>query len=205
MRNKKTFAAVLLAFSLVLGFRLPLEPVQAQSQPEAYIASVSGQATTAAIILSIEPSATVGLRLQSWCITTSNATAAAAVTVTVQRRTTAASSGGTALTAEGTGTTAVSKLNPSSASFPGIARLGGTPGTAGAVFDQISFAVGEVAAGAADPFGPSPVCVAYGGVGQLPMPSIAPGATNGISINISAAGAGGLASGSIRAVVLLGQ
>src|SRR5262245_53012222 len=118
--------------ALLIAALLPL-PARAQSSAkQTYVASVSGQATTGAILLSIEAPAASGFRLVGWCVGTTSATAAAGVTVTVQRTTTA-SSGGTALTAEGTGTTVVSKLNPGHANFPGVARLGGTPGTAGAV------------------------------------------------------------------------
>ena len=161
-----------------------------------YIASISGQATTAAIILSIESSATLGFKISRICVASTPATAAAAVTVTVQRRNTAASSGGTALTADGTGTTAISRLDLSDAAFGGIARQGGTPGTAGAVLDQWGWTVGELGAGVADPPSEAPICQTYGLAGSKPL--VAPiGVLNGISINVSAAGAGGLASGTI--------
>lgn len=190
--------------ALSILFVLLALAVQASAQvmPDTYIASVSGQATTAAYLLSIEAPAGSGFRLQSYCVTSSAATAAAAVTITV-RRTTTASSGGTALTNEGTGTTAVSKVPGLSqvASFPGIARLNGTPGTAGAVIDQQSIQVPVITAGESDPY-----CFIYGvNLGQMPMPSVPAGTANGISINVSAAGAGGLASGNIRAVILMGQ
>lgn len=187
-----------LAAALVLAVATP---AAAQLPPDAWRAAVSGQATTAAYILSLEPTDAAGFRISEVCVSSSSATAAAAVTVTVSRRTTA-STGGTLLTAEGTGTTTVSKLrHEMAANFPGIARLGGTPGTIGAVVDQWSFAVGELGAGAADTAGPPPQCKRYD-----PMISVGPGAaSNGLAINVSAAGAGGLATGSISAVILLGQ
>ena len=177
-------------------------PLYAQV-PRTYIASVGAQATTAAILLSIEAPAGEGFRLAKVCVGVSAATAAAAVTVTV-RRTTSASSGGTALTAEGTGTTAVSKLFHNDINFAGVARLNGTPGTAGATLDQWGFSVGELGAGAADPPSIAPVCVSYD-TGRVAMPAIAAGTANGLSINISAPGAGGLASGAISAVIVMGD
>lgn len=169
-----------------------------------YVISLSAQATTAAIILSIEAPASQGVKLAGFCWDTSNATAAAAVTISLQRRTTA-SSGGTACTNEGTtvsgaGCTA-SKMDGADANFPGIARNGGTPGTAGAVLDQIGHQAGIVATGAG---GTPPQCQWYGGAGSAwKMPTIAAGIANGLTINVGAAGAGGIASGSISAYVIV--
>lgn len=178
-----------------------LEVVDGRSSRPTYIVSVGGQATTAAYILSIESSAATGFKLVQLCVGSSNATAAAAVTVTVARRTTA-SSGGTALTAEGTGATSVSKVDPSDGNFTGIARLGGTPGAAGPVLDQFGFSVGEIAAGTADTAGPPVFCKSYGGATGEKPPTVSPGAANGLSINVGAAGSGGLASGSISATII---
>lgn len=169
-----------------------------QSARPTYIAAVSGQATTAAVVLSIESSASTGFKLIRVCVSSSAATAGAAVTVTVQRRSTA-SSGGTALTAEGTGATTVTKMDPLDANFAGVARLGGTPGTAGAVLDQWSMVVPEV--GTIDSQSPPPICKTYGDTGEK-SPVVAAGTANGLSINVSAAGAGGLAGGSISATVI---
>ena len=159
-----------------------------------YVASVSGQATTAATLVSLEASSNQRVWISKVCVATSPATAAAAVTVTLQRRTTA-SSGGTALTNEGTGTTAVSKLDPNDSNFAGIARLNGTPGTGGAVIDQWGFVAPVITAGGAAPF-----CLNYydDGAGvPIKIPTIAAGVANGISVNVSAAGAGGLADGAV--------
>jgi hypothetical protein len=188
---------LLVALSVVLALAVQ---AAALPPPDTYVASVSGQPTTAAILLTVEAPAAQGFRLVRWCVSgLSNATAAAAVTVTV-RRTTTASSGGTALTAEGTGTTAVSKYIPTSANFPGVARLNGTPGAAGAVFDQIGYTVATAFA--------SPdaglMCKEYGLAGEA-QPSVPPGVTNGISINVSAIGAGGLSSGTLTALIVMGQ
>jgi hypothetical protein len=188
----------LLAIAVLLALVAP--SLFAVTSPDTYIVSVSGQPTTAAILLSIESSSTLGFRLLSWCADgISNATAAAAVTVTVQRRTTAASSGGTLLTNEGTGTTAVTKVDPLSPNFPGIARLNGTPGTAGAVIDQRAL---QVATGFASQS--TPICQDYIN-DYARAPSIPAGVVNGVSINISAVGAGGISSGTITALIALGQ
>jgi hypothetical protein len=168
-----------------------------------YTVSLSGQATTAAIVVSIEASAGTGFKLAGFCWDVSNATAAAAATISVQRRTTV-STAGTACTNEGTtiggAGCAVTKMDPADASFGGIARNGGTPGTAGAVIDQIGHQVGIVATGAG---GTPPQCQFYGGAGSAwKMPTVQAGVTNGLTINLSAAGAGGLASGSISAYII---
>lgn len=169
-----------------------------QSTRPTYIASVGAQATTAAILLTIEAGASQGFRLVGWCISTSPATAAAAVTITV-RRTTTASSGGTALTADGTGTTAISRLDAADAAYPGIARLNGTPGTAGATLDQIGTVAGLI--GSVDSVH-APICKWYG-LGGEKQPLVAAGVANGLSINVSSAGAGGLADGAITAIIAL--
>lgn len=156
-----------------------------------YIASVSGQDPASAIILSLEASAGTGIKVQRICSSMSPATASAAVTVTVQRRTTA-SSGGTALTAEGTGATAVTKLDPSSSNFGGVARLGGTPGTGGAVIDQWGYVTGTVA----NNTGLAMFCMPYAIAGTKPI-YITAGTANGITVNISAHGAGALLDGAI--------
>lgn len=168
------------------------------SSKATYHVAASGQATTAAYIVSIESASGVGFRLTEVCVSSSPATAGAAVTVTIQRRTTA-SSGGTALTNEGTGATTVAKHDPSDANYSGVARLGGTPGTAGAVVDQWSFVVPEV--GTVDSALPAMPCRRYGENGGKPI-IVQNGTANGLSINVSAAGAGGLSGGSISAEII---
>lgn len=165
-----------------------------------YIASVGAQATSAAITLSIESSATQGFKVTKICVSGSVATAAAAVNVTVQRTTTA-SSAGTALTAEGTGTTAISKMDPSSSNYGGIARLAGTPGASGAMLDQWGYTAGEVGAGAADPPSQPTYCKTYTDDGAQ-APTVSAGVTNGIIITVSTHGAGGLADGAISATLI---
>lgn len=190
--------AALLAVPAALPAQTTIRGTAAGTVPSTratYVASTGAQATTAAILLSLEAGPTKSIRVTRVCYAASVATAAAAVVVTM-RRTTAASSGGTAAVNEGTGTTVVTKLDPASANFSGVARLGGTPGTAGATLDQWGFTAGELGAGAADPPGQPTQCVYFGGAGQQ-MPTVQPGIVNGISVNVSSHGAGGLAAGAI--------
>ena len=70
------------------------------------------------------------------------------------------------------------------------------------MLDQHGFMVGEIGAGTADPGGPLPFCRIYGQGGEH-YPTVAAGVANGLSINLSAAGAGGLAFGSITAIVVV--
>lgn len=163
-----------------------------------YIATVTGATTTAAYNLQIESSASLGLKVYRVCVTYSlGATAAGTViTTTVSRRTTA-SSGGTALTIEGTGTTAVTKLDYTQANFSGLARgLAATLGTAGATLDQWAFPQTVVAATT----GITPatlICREYGMSGGTKPIIVQSGTANGLAVNVSAGGAGSLAVGSI--------
>lgn len=163
-----------------------------------YIATVTGATTTAAYNLQVEASASLGLKIYRVCVTYSlGATAAGTViTTTVSRRTTA-SSGGTALTNEGTGTTAVTKLDYSQANFSGLARgLAATLGTAGATLDQWAFPQTVVAATT----GITPIsliCREYGMSGGSQPIIVQAGTANAVAVNVSAGGAGSLAVGSI--------
>lgn len=165
-----------------------------------YSVSMGAQATTAAMTLSIEAAAGTGFKLGNFCISTSSATAAAKVDIVVQRRTTA-SSGGVACTNEfttvaGTGC-AISKMDPADSNYGGVGRNGGTPGTAGAVLGQWGVTVPALASGF-----PQPVCMDdLLGRGYKPYIVLA-GTGNGLTITVSAAGAGGLASGAITAYII---
>jgi hypothetical protein len=172
---------------------------QGNSTRPTYIASASGIATTALYNLTIEAPNTQGLKLVSWCVGVSNATAAAAVSVQVSRRTTA-SSAGTQLVNEAAGN-AVTRMDPGDAAFGGIVRLTGTLGTAGAMLDQHSFTIGEQGAGTADVPGLPVFCRTYGLSGEK-LPTVVAGVNNGITINVSTNGAGALASGSISATFI---
>jgi hypothetical protein len=171
-----------------------LETVTGKSARATYICSAGALVTTALYNLSVEAPAANNVRILGWCVGASTATAAAAVTVTLQRRTTA-STGGTAATAEGTATPAVSKMDPADSNFGGICRLTSTLGTAGAVLDQVGFQTGVVASQDSLPV----FCRGYEpSSGKAPL--VLAGVANGVSLNVSAPGAGGLASGSISIV-----
>lgn len=161
-----------------------LRASQGASTRTTYRASVSGLTAATAHTLSIESAAGTGFKLSGFCVSVSNATAASSIAVTVARRTTA-SSGGTALTNNGTGTTAITSFDGDS-SYGGIARIDGTPGTAGAVLDQYQFQIGIIATGAGSSL---PFCVQYGQWGEQ-MPTVAAGVNNGLSIAVPSFGAG---------------
>lgn len=165
-----------------------------------YRCTATGLATTAAYNMSIESAAGTGFKLVRWCVGISNATAAAAVTVNVNRRSTA-SSAGTAATSEGTGSPSISKMDPADGNYGGVCRITATLGTIGALLDGQSFQVGELGAGTADPTATDEFCKEYGKLGDK-MPIVAAGTANGLSITVTAPGAGGLASGSITATII---
>jgi hypothetical protein len=162
-----------------------------------FVATVTGATTTAAWNLQVESPAATGIKVYKICVAYGlGATAAGTiVTTTVSRRTTA-SSGGTALTNNGTGTTAVTDLSGAAVAYGGLARgLAATLGTAGATLDQWAHRQNVLAATTAvDPI--SQVCRDYGQNGIMPI-TIPSGATNGIAVNVSAGGAGSVAVGSI--------
>jgi hypothetical protein len=160
-----------------------------------YTASAGGLVTTALYSMQIEAEVGRGFRIQQICIGTSAATAAALQTVTV-RRSTAAGSGGTALPAEGTAALGVAQMVPGTGNWGGRTVHTGTAGTAGALLDTWGWTVPEIAAGTADPGLTLPFCKRYGSDGSQ-MPTVVAGTANGVSIAVTAAGAGGLASGSI--------
>jgi hypothetical protein len=167
-----------------------------------YGASVGALSCNATNLLVIESAAGTGFKLASWCVSYSSvATAAAAINVFV-RRETAASSGGTALTAEGTGTTSISQFVPGTGNYGGVARGGAaTSGAAGATLDQVGFTIGELGAGVADPPSPGVFCRTYGLAGDQ-LPAVASGIANGIVISMSASGAGGLSNCALSAVII---
>jgi len=166
-----------------------------------YRCTATGLATTALYSMQINAGAVLGFKLAKICIGTSAATAAALQTVTVQRRTTA-STGGTTAAAEATTSPSISKMNPASSNFSGVCTVTPTLGTAGPVLDGYGWTVPEIGAGAADPGTVRAQCYEYGDDGARQMPTVVAGTTNGISISVTAAGAGGLAAGSITATII---
>lgn len=169
--------------------------VRGTSSQPTYIASAGGLATTAAYALSLEAEVTRGFRIQKICIGTSPATAAAVQTVTI-RRTTTASTGGTVVTAEATGANSVAKMDPADGNWSGVVRLTGTAGTAGALLDTWSFTTSEIGAGTADGNGQAVYCRTYGDESEK-APRVLAGVALGVDVRVTAAGAGGLAAGSI--------
>jgi len=159
-----------------------------QSTRPTYIVSATGNTCTAAVTLSIEAGASTGFKLARVCVYGGQATASTNPVVTVARRSTA-SSGGTACTAEGTSAgCAISKMDPADGNWPGVARVNGTPGTAGAILDAWGVYVGELGtgeSGAQDPF-----CKEYGTNGGK-LPVVASGTANGLSVVLGSPGAGG--------------
>jgi hypothetical protein len=161
-----------------------------------YTCIATGLTTTALYSLQLDAEASRGYKLARVCVGSTAATAAALQTVTIQRRTTA-STGGTAATAEGTASPAVSQHVPGTGNWGGRCAVTPTLGTAGAVLDGWGITVPEIGAGTADPAGPDVVCKEYGDTGGDQMFTVASGTANGISVSVGSAGAGGLASGSI--------
>lgn len=146
----------------------------------------ANQAGTSDMSVSIE-AGTRPFRLTRWCASVSPATATAASVITVRRRTTA-SSGGTVFTSDGTGSsnTAHAFQIQTDGSLQGVARLGGSVGTAGPTLDQYGMNTGEMGATQLPNI---PWCRNYDAdSGKAPL--IMPGVNNGISITISSSGSG---------------
>jgi hypothetical protein len=169
--------------------------VRGASTLATYSCSASGLVTTAAYTMQLDSEVARGFKIQKICIGSSAATAAALQTVVVQRRTTA-STVGTAATAEGTATPSVSRFDPNDSTWAGRCAVTPTLGTAGAILDQFGWTVPEIGAGAADPASQPVFCKQYGDESEK-APLNLSGTANGISVSVSAAGAGGLAAGSI--------
>jgi hypothetical protein len=173
-----------------------LEEVRGKSVRATYSCTATGLTTTSAYTMQLAAGSAKAIRIFKICTGTTSATAAALQTITVQRRTTA-SSGGTAATAEGTSSPAVSKFDPADSNFSGICTVTPTLGTAGAVLDGWGQMVGELGAGAADPPSLPVFCKSYFDMGYEKPIVIQAGTANGVSVSATAAGSGGLASGSI--------
>ena len=164
-----------------------------------YSCTMTGLTSTALYSMQLNAEVSRGFKIQKVCVSANSpATAAAAVSVTIQRRTTA-STGGTAATAEGTTSPSVSKFDPADGNWGGVCAQTPTLGTAGAVLDGWSQTVGEIGAGAADPGSGTPFCKTYGDESEK-APVVSAGVANGISISVSAPGAGALAAGSISVI-----
>jgi hypothetical protein len=159
-----------------------------------YYATVAGATTTAAWNITCEAGSTLGFKVSKVCVTLpAGATAAGTIVTTTLRRTTAASSGGTALTANGTGVTAITQADPADAAFPGVCRGLAATITAGATFAQYQYSQIVLPATTSSP-GLYQFCHDFGLNGEK-LPTIAAGTANGFAVQVSAAGAGSLAVG----------
>jgi hypothetical protein len=152
-----------------------------------YMVSVSNQANTTAVTpVLVEAEAARGFRVTMLCITPGSQTTGASQLVQLMRTTTA-SSAGTVITAEvTTGNNGLSKFDPSDASWSGVARALGTPGTAGAIID--TFTIGVPPAAALDA-SPGEVCRRYCVTGEK-CPTVQAGVTNGLKIAYTGATGG---------------
>lgn len=172
------------------------------STRQTFSATISGATTTAAYNLQVESAAGQGFKVIEICAGyAQGATAAGTIVTTTVSRRTSASSAGTALTNNGTGTTAVTDLSGGSVAYGGLARgMAATLGTAGATIDQWAFRQSVLGATTGiEGVGDVAYCRQYGsaqGGGQaIVVPS---GAGNGVAVQVSAGGAGSVAIGSIR-------
>lgn len=172
------------------------------SARQTFSATISGATTTAAYNLQIESAAGQGFKIIEICITyAQGATAAGTIVTTTVSRRTSASSGGTALTNNGTGTTAVTDLSGQGIAYGGLARgMAATLGTAGATIDQWSYRQSVLGATTGiEGVGDVNFCRQYGsaqGGGQAIV--VPAGTSNGVAVQVSAGGAGSVAVGSIR-------
>lgn len=173
--------------------------VRGASTLATYSCTMTALASTALYSMQLDAEAGRGFKIQKICVSANSpATAAAAVTVTINRRTTA-STGGTAATSEGTASPSVSRFDPNDSTWTGRCAQTPTLGTIGALIDGWSQTVGEIGAGAADPGSGTPFCKQYGDESEK-APAVLAGTANGVSVSVSAPGAGALAAGSITIV-----
>lgn len=170
--------------------------VRGASTVPTYTCTATALVSTAVYSMQLDAEVARGFKVQKICVSANSlATAAAAVTVTVNRRTTA-STGGTAATQEGATSPSVSKFDPADGNWTGRCAQTPTLGTAGPLLDGWSQTVGELGAGAADVPSGTPFCKTYGDESEK-APTVLAGTTNGVSVNVTAPGAGALAAGSI--------
>ena len=176
--------------------------VRGKSSAATYTCTATGLTATAAYSMQLDSEASRGFRVQRICVGIPNAAAAALVTVTVNRRSTA-STGGTVATSEGTASPAVSKLDAADSNWGGRCAVTPTLGTIGALVDGWSRQVGELGAGTADSPGAEVYCRTYGDESEK-APNVVAGTANGLSVNVTAPGAGALAAGSIS-ITFIGE
>lgn len=179
-----------------------LQVIQGQSPRPTYTATATALTTTAIYSMQIESAADVGFKLTRLCVAYAlGATAAGTVVTTTVNRRTTASSGGTLLTNENTATPSISKHGYGDANYSGAVRLTPTTlGTIGALLDSWSFPQ-TVVAGTTGITPISMVCKDYDTESREPI-IIQAGTANGLSVAVSAGGAGSLAVGGITATFI---
>jgi len=124
------------------------------------------------------------------------------VTTTVNRRTTA-SSGGTVITNNGTGTSGVADMSGAAVAYGGVARLTGTLGTVGATLDGWAFRQSVLGATTGIEGAQTMQCREYGSAASAGQAITVPaGTSNGVSVLVSAGGAGSVAVGSILITII---
>jgi hypothetical protein len=185
-----------IALGLVAWLLIPFAALAQAAQPTfpqraAFIASVSGQANTAAAhVLAVEAGASRAVRLLRVCVTNPGAQTTPGFRVLLLERTTAAGSGGV-VTAEAAGASsaALARTHGGVGAFSGIVRaLPSALGSQGATLAVLPIWVPGAVAFA------QPVCLDFGGIYDRP-PRIPAGTANGIALrDAGAVGATGLAA-----------
>ncbi len=160
--------------------RKPLSnaPTNIYDKPTYYFAASSTPA--AASLCEIEAGPSLRVRVRRLCFASGTAATGAAATITIQRTTAAGAA--TALTYAASG--GITIADPADPAFSGIIRGAGTAGTAGQTIDVRASPVVTTTLTAHLPV---TQCVNYDD-GLFKSPIIPPGVTNGISVNLSAAG-----------------
>lgn len=171
------------------------------SKRTTYYATVAGATTTAAWNITCEAGASIGFKVSQVCVSLPIGATAAGTIITVGlKRTTAASSGGTALANDAATTTAITRADQASGTWPGVCRGLAATITAGATFDQFQFSQIVLPATTSSP-GPAVLCRQFGLNGEQ-LPTIPAGTSNGFAVTVSAAGAGSLAVGAASMVLI---
>jgi len=174
---------LLLALGLVAGLLFSTSARAQGAQltypnPPAYVASVAGQANTAAAhALVVEAGASRAVRILRVCVTNPGTQTTPGFRVLLLERTTTAGDNA-AITAEAAGasTSALAKTHSLGAAFSGLVRAKPTtPGAQGATLALLPIWVPSAAAFA------TPVCLDFGGMYDRP-PRVPKGTANGIAL-----------------------
>jgi len=171
---------------------------EGESDSATYEVSLSTVSYTAVeSLINLEAEASRGFRISQLCINPGWATAVA-MTQWQLIRTTTASSAGTVISAEGTTTHSVTKMDPGDSNWSGVARTGGTEGTSGAVLDQGTIFVPTLTT---PPTVVGWQCREYGMNGGK-LPEVAAGTANGVKLMFTATAGGAAQSAMIRFIAV---